>query len=108
MTYDLPKCLARSFFSSHMETQLVTGATQEARIFTGSALRAAPHPSRARAKTPVSPAFNRRMSSSLAAFVPVDASDAPARLCEQNAAAGKPRLRRRRLERLWMPQEEAP
>ena len=33
-------CLARSFFSRMIEAQLATGATQDMRIFTGSALAA--------------------------------------------------------------------
>src|SRR5215813_10679212 len=41
IVYDLPRCRARSFFSRMIEAQLVTGATQDMRILTGSALCAA-------------------------------------------------------------------
>jgi hypothetical protein len=52
-----------------MDPQLEMGATQESRIFTGSALATAPAPSRATVNAD-SANFSERMNSSLAAYAP--------------------------------------
>src|SRR6516225_12421775 len=53
-------CWARSFFSSMIEAQLATGATQDMRILIGSALLATP-PNRPNAKTLARANFMRRI-----------------------------------------------
>src|SRR3974390_1642616 len=56
-------CWARSFFSSIIEAQLATGATQDMRILIGSALLATP-PNRPNAKALARANFMRRILSS--------------------------------------------
>src|SRR5262249_61437220 len=65
IVYDLPRCRARSFFSRMIEAQLVTGATQDMRILTGSALCAALAPKSAAAATLADINLDRRMRSRL-------------------------------------------